>query len=69
MEIVNTVKYKIKFLVCYYEAQEGGMDYETFGKEVDSLNEALRILDTAIDTHPKCDWKIECDVTRIVGGE
>ena len=67
MEISNTVKYKIKFFVSYHEAQEGGMDYETFGEKVDSLNEALRILDTAIDIQPECDWKIECDVTRIVG--
>mgnify|MGYP003655807902 CR=1 FL=1 len=67
MEISNTVKYKVKFLVSYHEAQEGGMDYETFGEEVDSLNEALRILDTALDTCPKCDWKIECVVTRTVG--
>ena len=67
MEIANTVKYKIKFLVSCHETQEGGMDYETFGKEVDSLNEALRILDTALDTRPNFDWKIECAVTRIVG--
>jgi hypothetical protein len=67
MEISNTVKYKIKFLVSYHESTEGGMDYETFGKEVGSLNEALRILDTAIDSRPNRDWKIECDVTRIVG--
>jgi len=67
MEILNTVKYKIKFLVSYHEAEEGGMDYQTFGEEVDSLNEALRILDTALDTRPRYDWKIECVVTRIVG--
>ncbi len=67
MEISNTVKYEVKFLVSYHEAEEGGMDYETFGKEVDSLNEALRILDTALDTRPNCDWKIECVVTRTVG--
>jgi len=66
MEISNTVKYKVKFFVSYHEAEEGGMSYETFGEEVDSLNEALRILDTALDTRPKCDWKIECAVTRIV---
>jgi hypothetical protein len=66
MEISNTIRYKIKFLVSYHEGEEGGMSYETFGKEVDSLNEALRILDTAIDTHPIFDWKIECVVTRII---
>ena len=68
MKISKSTSYDIKFKVEYFEPQEGGMDNEQFGDTVDTLEEALHLLDLAKaqQTHPKdlSEWIITCEVKR-----
>ena len=62
--ITTTTNYEVKYFVCYYEATEGGMDFDTFGKTTSDLKEALFTLEIAKTVHPTFDWVITLDVTR-----
>lgn len=64
MQIETRIKHTIIFSVVYYEAQEGGMDYEQFGDSCKTLNQAVTLWDLAKVQRPNCDWFIQCDVTK-----
>lgn len=66
MNITKTTTYKVTFQVSYFEATEGGMDYDTFGKEVGTIQEAIEILEIARNTRDQRDWVIVADVQTTV---
>lgn len=40
------------------------MNTETYGKQLETLEEAIHMLDLAHVSYPKCNWVIECRVTK-----
>jgi hypothetical protein len=64
MQINTQTKHTIVFKVVSYIAQEGGMDYEEFGHECETLNQAVTLWDLALVGRPNLDWIIQCDVTK-----
>lgn len=67
MELTKTTKHSISFSVKYFEPTEGGMDTDCFGnKSVDTIQEAVELLDIALATSPSCDWIIVLDVEKLI---
>lgn len=66
MEISIKTTYKIKYKVEYFEAEEGGMDHDTFGKESHSLSDIINTLEIANKVHPDIDWIITLDIDKKV---
>lgn len=62
MEIKTTTTHKIKFRIRAFWSEEGGMGEDSFGKEVNELPEALRLLELANASRPDENWMIVCDV-------
>jgi hypothetical protein len=69
VKLTTTVTHDIDFTVCYFERTEGGMDYNTFGKTVNDLPSAIRILELAKALSPEHGWKIVADVTTQLGSK
>lgn len=65
MKMTITTTYEIKYSVEYFRATEGGMDHEQFGDCVDSLPEALALLDVATSTRKDDGWVITLNVQKI----
>lgn len=68
MEIKVTKTHKVKFSVQYFEGTEGGMDAGSFGGEVDTLEEAVAMLERAnsAPTISDKDWIIVASVKTTV---
>jgi hypothetical protein len=66
MELKTTTTHKITFSVQYFEATEGGMDSEQYGKDVDNLKEAVNLLLLANVARPDCNWMVVGNVQTIV---
>ena len=69
MKLTTTVTHDIDFTVSYFEHAEGGMNSDTFGKTVNDLPSAVRLLELAKVQHPENDWVIVADVSTQVGGK
>jgi hypothetical protein len=69
MKLTTTVTHEIDFTVSYFEHAEGGMNSDTFGKTVNDLSSAVRLLELAKVQHPENDWVIVADVSTQVGGK
>ena len=69
MKVEVHKNYKVKFSVEYFEVTEGGMDTETYGEPVETIQAALNLLESARNTIPNYDWIIVCDVSIIIKGE
>ena len=67
MNVEVTVKksYKVSFLIKQYSPTEGGMDEDDYGKPVDTLEEAIVLLEAAItrENGEWHNWQIVVDVT------
>ena len=72
MEIKKTTSYKVTFSVESFTQTEGGMDHNEFGKPVNTLEEAIHLLELAEATQPAGDyqanWIITVDVQREIKG-
>jgi hypothetical protein len=66
MKITKKVVYKATFSIEYFESAEGGMDWDTFGEAVSTLEEAIHLLELAQISNKGRDWKIVCNVDRQV---
>lgn len=66
-KITVTTTYEVSYYVHYYEHAEGGMDSGGFGKLVNTLEQALVLLETAQAQDETRDWQICLDVTKTVG--
>lgn len=62
MKITVKVSHKVRFNVAYFEPTEGGMDTDTFGDTVSTLEEAIHLLEIALAQFPDNCWMITCDV-------
>lgn len=62
MEITKTTTHNVVFSVEYFENSEGGMDWDDFGSDVETLEEAIHLLDLAKSTNREEDWVIVCRV-------
>ncbi len=69
MRLTTTVTHEIDFTVSYFEATEGGMDHDTFGKAVKDMPAAVHLLELAQVQHPGHDWVIVAEVSTQVGGK
>ena len=66
MKFTVTIERELKFAVEYFDNAEGGMDHENFGAQVDTLEEALVLLDAAQGAKPQYEWIITIEVTKKV---
>ena len=68
MNISKTTAYDVRFRVAYFEDTEGGMDSENFnnGKQVDTIVEAIEMLELAKLHAPAYEWVIVADVLKTV---
>ena len=66
MKLTTTLIRKITFQVYACWNEEGGMGEEYFGKEVDTLEEAVINLDLAQRRDENQDWFIKTTVTKII---
>lgn len=69
MQIAITKTHKITFAVEYFEPTEGGMDSERFGEEVETLEEAVVLLEIAKRKDSRNDWIITATVETKVSGK
>lgn len=71
MKITKKATYKITFAVDYFEATEGGMDYYQYGKNVNTLEEAIHLLELAKTDRMEGDrdWIITCNVEKAISGK
>lgn len=69
MHINVTKAHKVTFCVEYFEATEGGMDNEMYGGQVNTIEEAISLLELAQVSDPKSDWMITARVTTTIKGE
>lgn len=69
MKLITTVSHDIKFTVEYFEPTEGGMDNDTYGKPVDAVAAAIRLLELAKEAHPNYEWVIVGHVTTQTSGK
>lgn len=65
MRIRTTVKHDLTFRVYECWNEEGGMGERSYGPVVDTLEEAVALLDLANVAEPG-EWFIKCEVTRTV---
>lgn len=68
MNISVKTEARVVFTINYYEPEEGGMDTEQFGSEKETLEEAVSLLQIAVETHPNKDWVITGHVTFSIQG-
>ena len=68
MKLTTTKVQELTFSVESFEAEEGGMDHQLFGKDCSELAEVVEQLDLAKIAHPKYDWVIVCRVTTKING-
>ena len=66
MKLTKTTEHNIVFTVEYHYASEGGMENDTFGKEVKTLEEAIEIWDLANISRPSEDWVIVGTVEKVI---
>ncbi len=64
IQIIKT--HEVKYRVEYFEAQEGGMDCDSYGKTVETIEEAIVLLESAKNTTSDCDWMITCEVKTVI---
>ena len=69
MEIEKSVTYILKFKVEFFESLEGGMDFDQYGEDVSTLEEALHLFELAKIANPGYDWKITCTPKINIKGE
>jgi hypothetical protein len=63
MKLEVKTEFSVVFRVEEYMANEGGMDYEQFGQDCESLKQALQVWHLATVQHPTCHWIIGCHPT------
>lgn len=66
MKIETKIAHTITFSVQSFQATQGGMDHDHFGKECNTLSEAIEQLRMAEVSGKDGDWIIVCDVATIV---
>ena len=66
MQLEITTKHKVTFTVEYFESQEGGMDTEQYGDEVNSIEAAIGLLKLAQVNDKKQDWVIVGRVETLI---
>jgi|688.fasta_scaffold283634_2 hypothetical protein len=64
MQVTKNTTYHIKFCVVSFEGTEGGMCVDHFGDEVDTIAEALDLLETANAKDSSADWRICLNVDK-----
>lgn len=69
MQINVTKSHKVRFQVQYFEPTEGGMDFDTFGEKVETIEEAIALLEIAKRKDSRSDWLITVDVETKVSGK
>jgi len=65
MKLEVTTKHELVFTVEYFEATDGGMDSDSYGDPVGSIEEAVHLL-TLAKVGNKTDWIIVCRVKTII---
>lgn len=66
MKIIKTTSYYVSYVVQYAEATEGGMDYEIYQDGIDTLVEAIEVLELAEKANSNRPWEIVCNVSKQV---
>ena len=66
MQLEITTKHTVTFTVEYFEGQEGGMDTEQYGDEVNSIEAAIDLLKLAQVANKKQDWIIVGRVQTLI---
>jgi len=66
MQLEITTKHNVVFTVEYFEGQEGGMDTEQYGDEVNSIEAAIGLLKLAQVNDKKQDWVIVGRVETLI---
>lgn len=66
MKSTKTTEHNIVFTVEYHYSSKGGMENDTFGKEVKTLEEAIEIWDLANVARPAEDWVIVGTVEKVI---
>ncbi len=66
MKISKTINYDLTFSVCAHWGEEGGMGFESFAYDLDTLLEALSHLEHAQKVQPERDWEIVVNVLKSV---
>ena len=67
MRITKKVTYDIKYRVMSFMNTEGGMDTDSYGDIVDTLEEALHLLEMArVSRNRDYDWMIIIEDTRVI---
>lgn len=70
MKLSINVVSDLTFRVEYFENSEGGMDSDTYGNEVYTIEEAVHLLSLANVAQPNYDWTITVYVdTKIEKGK
>lgn len=65
-KVTVTTTYDISYHVCYHENEEGGMGFGGFGKSVNTLEQALVLLETATAQDDGHEWEICLEVTKTI---
>lgn len=66
MKLQTTTSHTISFTVEAFWNEEGGMGQDQYGEAVDTLQQAVRLLELARVKDPKTNWVIVCDVKTTV---
>lgn len=70
MKIKTVTTHTVTFSVQRFEAYEGGMDHESYGKTCNDIAAAITQLQLAQIHSPNANWIIVCDVeTNTCGNE
>lgn len=69
MQINVTTTHKVTFRVEYFEPTEGGMDSEDFGEPVETIEEAIALLEIARRHNGQHDWIITARAETKVNGK
>lgn len=69
MKLTITKVEELTFSVESFEATEGGMDHEVFGKDCFELSEVVELLSLAKIARPNYEWVIVCRVTTKINGK
>jgi len=66
MQLEITTKHNVIFTVEYFKGQEGGLDTEQYGDEVNSIEAAIGLLKLAQVNDKKYDWIIVGRVETLI---
>jgi hypothetical protein len=66
VKIETRTTHKITFSIVYFERNESGMESDSFGKESETISEAIENLRLANASIPGRDWIIVCNVSTSI---